>query len=243
MSEPLNRELIERLAAARRPVVFSGAGLSAESGIPTFRGRVDHALWSRHDPQQLASIEGFARAPELVLEWYDWRRRLVVEATPNSAHVALARWRQATLITQNVDDLQERAGADPDRILHLHGSIMEDRCHATCGWSMPANSESPRGWEPCPECGARTRPGVVWFGEGLPEETWALATRACSNADLILVVGTSGVVQPAASLVELAAASGAYVVNVNPEATPLDSMADTCLHSAAGEVLPEILPD
>jgi NAD-dependent deacetylase len=243
MGEPGDRELISRLAAAQHPVVFSGAGLSAESGIPTFRGRSDHALWSRYDPQQLASIDGFTSTPDLVLEWYAWRRGLVIDARPNSAHDALARWLKATLITQNVDDLQERAGALPDRVLHLHGSIMQDRCHAGCGWSKPVDPASPADWDPCPDCGARTRPGVVWFGEGLPEDTWALANRICSKADLILVVGTSGVVQPAASLVELAAAAGAYVVNVNPEVTPLDSISDVCLHVAATEVLPGLLPD
>jgi NAD-dependent deacetylase len=238
-----DRALITRLAEARAPVVFSGAGLSAESGIPTFRGRTDHALWSRYDPGQLASIEGFERSPDLVLAWYAWRRGLVMDARPNRAHEALARWRNAVLITQNVDDLQERAGADPGRVHHLHGSIMHDRCHAACGWSSRVEPASPEGATPCPDCGARTRPGVVWFGEALPEETWALASRACAQADLMLVVGTSGMVQPAASLVELAASAGAYVINVNPEVTPLDSISDTSLHAAATEVLPGLLPN
>ena len=242
-AEPGRQELTRRFADARCPVVFSGAGLSAESGVPTFRGRTDHALWSRYDPQQLASVEGFAGSPDVVLAWYAWRRRLVMDARPNAAHEALARWRGATLVTQNVDDLQERAGTEPDRVLHLHGSIMQDRCHAACGWSNPVDPTSPHVGGSCPNCGARARPGVVWFGEALPQETWALATQACSGADLLLVVGTSGVVQPAASLVELAASAGAYVVNVNPERTPLDAISDTCLHAAATEVLPGLLPN
>jgi NAD-dependent deacetylase len=236
-------DLALRIAEASRPVVFCGAGLSAESGIPTFRARSDHALWSRFDPEELASLEGFTRAPRRVLDWYAWRRGLVAAAGPNPAHRALDAWAGSLLVTQNVDDLQERAGTDPDRIVHLHGSIVHDRCHEGCGWMGRSASDAPAGVLACPDCGGVIRPAVVWFGESLPEEHWQRAFRACSEADLLLVVGTSGVVQPASTLVKLASRSGAYVVNVNPEPTPLDAIADASIHAPAATVLPDLLPD
>ena len=192
---------------------------------------------------RLASLDGFERDPGLVLDWYDWRRGLVREAEPNAAHRALARWSRATLVTQNVDDLQERAGADPGRILHLHGSIMHDRCHHDCGWSAAAPPEPDGARAPCPCCRGPRRPAVVWFGEPLPREPWDRATAACGAADLLLVVGTSGVVHPAAGLVELAVRAGAFVINVNPEPTVLDALSDVTLRSSATEVLPGLLPD
>ena len=231
-----------RILSAESPVVFSGAGLSAASGIPTFRGRTDHALWSRYDPLQLASLDGFRRDPDLVKAWYAWRRGLVAAARPNAAHRAIAGLDRAILITQNVDDLQERAGVAPERVLHLHGSIMHDRCHAGCGWFERAVEEpGPDGDPRCPECGGVIRPAVVWFGEGLPRETWDRALSACAAADLLLVVGTSGSVQPAATLVEIASEAGAFVLNVNPEPTPIDSFSDATLNEPATEILPRLL--
>ena len=243
MTEPIDAGLVERIRRSNRPVVFCGAGLSAESGIPTFRAASDHALWSRYDPEELASIEGFTRNPDRVRGWYAWRRGLVAEAMPNDAHHALAGWHEALLVTQNVDDLQERAGAPDERILHLHGSIVHDRCHDGCGWVGPVESEAGGGRSECPRCGGVARPEVVWFGETLPQAVWTRACRACSETDLLLVVGTSGVVQPAAMLVEMAADGGAYVVNVNPEPTPLDALADASIHAPAAGVLPALLPD
>ena len=231
-----------RVVAAESLVVFSGAGLSAASGIPTFRGRCDHALWSRHDPQQLASLDGFRRDPDLVLSWYAWRRGLVAAARPNAAHHAIAGLQHATLITQNVDDLQERAGVAPERVLHLHGSIVHDRCHAGCGWiDRVDGGRVPNDGRACPGCGGVVRPAVVWFGEGLPRETWDRALAACAAADLLLVVGTSGSVQPAATLVEIASEAGAFVLNINPEPTPIDSISDASLHEPATEILPRLL--
>ena len=241
-AEPSLADLAQRIESSDRLVVFSGAGLSAQSGIPTFRGGCEHPLWAEYDPHQLASTEGFARDPKLVIDWYCWRRGELARAEPNAAHHALARCQRATLVTQNVDDLQERAGTPEESVLHLHGSIAHDRCHARCGWYERIDLENPPGERACPNCGAAGRPAVVWFGEPLPEETWQSAAEACSSADCIVVVGTSGVVQPAASLVEVAAASGAFVLNVNPEPTALDGLADVSVHGGAVEVLPRLLP-
>lgn len=231
-----------RIGDALRPVVFSGAGLSAESGVPTFRGGSEHALWSKYDPHQLASVEGFAHDPDVVLAWYDWRRGILAEAEPNDGHRALARFERALLVTQNVDDLLEQAGASEERVLHLHGSIVHDRCHAECGWGERIDLGEPAQRRSCPRCGAPVRPAVVWFGEALPEAIWAQALEACAEADLMLVIGTSGAVQPAAMLVEVAARAGAFIVNLNPEATPLDSIADVSVHAPAAEILPGLIP-
>ena len=242
MPEAGFESLRQRVAEAKAPVIFSGAGLSAASGVPTFRGRSDHALWSRYDPLELASIDGFTRDPGLVLAWYAWRRGLVGAARPNAAHQALSGFERAILVTQNVDDLQERAGTDPERVLHLHGSIAHDRCHAGCGWSEGVDMLDPPVTErKCPECGGAVRPAVVWFGEGLPQETWGRAHQACARADLLLVVGTSGMVQPAATLVDIAAGAGAFVVNINPEPTALDGISDVCIREPATEILPRLL--
>ena len=235
-------DIAQRISTAARPVVFSGAGLSAESGVPTFRGGSEHALWSQYDPQQLASIEGFMGDPELVLAWYEWRRGMLAEAQPNAAHRALARFEDALLVTQNVDDLLEQAGAAQERVLHLHGSIVHDRCHAGCGWLERIDLADPTRSRPCPACGAPVRPGVVWFGEALPESVWERALEACTASDLLLVIGTSGAVQPAAMLVEVAARAGAFIVNLNPEPTPLDAIADVSVHAPAAEVLPGLIP-
>lgn len=232
-------DLGDRIKSSERLVVFSGAGLSAQSGIPTFRGGCDHPLWSEYDPMKLASPEGFASDPDLVIKWYNWRRQQLAEAAPNAAHHALASLMNATLVTQNVDDLQERTGTHEDHVLHLHGSIAHDRCHDQCGWSERVDLAEPPGMRQCPACGAAARPGVVWFGESLPHETWEQAAHACAHADCMLVIGTSGVVQPAASLVELAGSAGAFVVNINPEPTPLDDLADASVHGGAAEVIPQ----
>lgn len=241
MTESTIDAIAERIAGSDRLVAFSGAGLSAQSGVPTFRGGSDHPLWSRYDPQQLASPEGFHADPSLVIGWYDWRRSQLAVAEPNAAHHALARRDECVLVTQNVDDLQERAGTPPDDVLHLHGSIAHDRCHQQCGWQEPIDLADPPGERTCPDCGAPVRPAVVWFGESLPEGTWRDAAEACATADCMLVIGTSGVVQPAASLVELAADGGACIINVNPEPTPLDNLADAVVHGGAAETIPLIL--
>lgn len=228
-----------RLRACRRLVVLTGAGISAESGVPTFRG--DGGLWRQHRPEDLATPDAFRRDPLLVWEWYDWRRTLIAGCEPNPGHAVLARWERRfedfTLVTQNVDGLHRRAGST--RILELHGDLWELRCTA-CSRSA-RNLEVPlRPLPPCCPCGALLRPGVVWFGESLPENAWMAAVNAVRQAEVVVVAGTSGIVQPAASLPLVAHASGAWVIEVNLTPTPLSFQADARLEGPSGEVLPRI---
>lgn len=226
---------------ARRIAVLTGAGISAESGIPTFRGA--GGLWRNFRPEELATLEAFSRDPRTVWEWYDWRRQIVAKAEPNSGHHALVRLESQvpdfTLITQNVDGLHERAGSR--NVLRLHGSIWNVRCtacrHETDNRSVPLPELPPA----CPDCGALLRPGVVWFGEGLPARVWDNAEKAARNADLLLVVGTSAVVYPAASLVPLAAGGGAKVVEINPGETPISASVSSSVRGASGEILPQLI--
>jgi NAD-dependent deacetylase len=225
------------LSRAEFVVALTGAGISAESGIPTFRG--PGGLWRSFRPEDLAKPQAFARDPELVWEWYAWRQGLVAKAEPNAGHRALVdleRLTTVTLVTQNVDGLHARAGStDP---IELHGSLWRVRC--TKCESTRAIDAPIEGLPTCEECGALERPGVVWFGESLPEEPFELATQAVSRAQVVLVVGTSGVVQPAASLVEIGRARGATVIEVNPEASP-GGRGRIALAGPAGEVLPELV--
>ena len=221
-------------------VVFSGAGLSAESGIPTFRDATADALWSRFDPMELASEAGFRRQPEVVRAWYHWRRTKVCESEPNPAHIALAASGYPQ-VTQNVDDLLERAGADPQKVHHLHGTILHDHCMDGCGCSVPFGGQKTQAPGICPECGAFLRPSVVWFGESLPMETWQRACQLCEQATCLIVVGTSGLVFPASELIEICIASGGTVLNVNPHESNVDARADVNLRAAASEMIPRVL--
>ena len=230
------RRLVEK---SRNLVVFSGAGLSAESGLATFRDKAE-GLWSKYDPMELASVDGFDRDPELILRWYGWRREKHREASPNPAHKAIAHC-GAWNVTQNVDNLLERAGVKPERIAHLHGSIMSDRCHGRCGWQEEVVLGGAPSQLICPDCGAPVRPAIVWFGESLPEDALERAMQWCSQADCLLVVGTSGLVQPAASLVGRAKESGAVVVEVNPTPSTHSEMADITVPAMAAVAIPEIL--
>lgn len=229
------------LRDASRIVVFTGAGVSAESAIPTFRDALT-GLWARYEPERLATEEGFAADPALVWGWYASRRAAVRQCAPNAAHHAIARLHSAVVVTQNVDGLHARAGTiDP---VELHGNIVRPKCFAGCGWHGDADTlEAADARVPphCPDCGAHARPDVVWFGEMLPPAAWARAEEACRAADLCLVVGTSGLVYPAAGLPALARASGAAIVVIGPEATPLDALADVVLRGRAGDVLPTIV--
>lgn len=240
--------LVSSLRAAQRVVVLTGAGVSAESGIATFRDAVG-GLWEQFNAQELATCEAFRRDPELVWGWYEWRRAHVLQAQPNRAHEAIAAIERHaahfTLVTQNVDDLHERAGSTS--VVHLHGSLDRPRCFA-CGHpydfppGVPDEPEGGRRLRPpaCARCGGPTRPGVVWFGEPLSEQEWMRAERAACDCDLLISVGTSSIVQPAADLPYLAAARGARIVQINPRPTKLDRIAKWNLTGAAGAVLPAL---
>lgn len=235
----------DRIAAVRRLCVLTGAGMSAESGIPTFRDAMT-GLWSRFDPAELASEAGFRADPGRVWDWYAERREGVRRALPHAGHRALADFARRrpgvlTLVTQNVDDLHQRAGnADAIR---LHGDILADRWLDRCGSHPACDPARARAGRPphCGTCGNRVRPGVVWFGESLPEGALASAERAASACDLMLVVGTSGAVWPAAGLAGHARSRGAHVVIVNPHESEIDDVADVVLRGTAGTLLPVLL--
>lgn len=223
--------------------MLTGAGVSAESGIPTFR-EAQSGLWAHFDPLQLASREGFRADPALVWHWYAERRLRVRNAQPNAAHRALAaatsRFEAFALITQNVDGLHARAGSRD--VIELHGNIMRSKCFDECGMVFSPEATLPAGEPPrCPRCDSWLRPDVVWFGEVLDPAALERAERAAANAHIMLVVGTSGLVHPAAGLPSMARRHGAYVVVVNPGESELDGMADVRLSGAAGEVLPRLL--
>ena len=243
------QELIIALQQAKHMVVFTGAGVSAESGIPTFRDALT-GLWERFDAEDLATPEAFRRDRELVWGWYEWRRRQVLRALPNPAHIAIVELARhvprLTVMTQNVDDLHERAGSCG--VLHLHGSLHSPRCFA-CGRAYllpPGILDEPEGWRRlrpplCKHCGGAIRPGVVWFGESLPEDALDSAFAAARTCDLLFAIGTSGLVQPAARIPWLAKQAGAKVVQVNPMATALDEKCTWTLRGAAGAIIPSLL--
>lgn len=245
--EPINKntaniqtakQLLEKAATV---ACFSGAGLSADSGVATFRDSETHALWSRYDPMELASPEGFAANPQRVIDWYNWRREQLANVAPNPGHLALAQQPNLVQITQNVDDLLERAGLAADNILHLHGTITKDHCN-TCGHSELVDLNQPHAYRFCHHChDGEMRPSVVWFGESLPDATWQTADRLCRNIDVLLVVGTNASVYPAAGLIQIAKRNGAAVVIVNTQASDASHMADIELIGKSGEILPELL--
>jgi NAD-dependent deacetylase len=242
--------LLASLRRASRVVVFTGSGVSAESGVPTFRD-AQTGLWAKFDPMELATPDAFQRDPALVWGWYEWRRATVQQAQPNPAHRAIAamasRVPRFTLITQNVDDLHERAGSRD--VVHLHGQIARPYCQkCAVPWTPPAlppyEAEGRRIEPPeCTSCGGRVRPGVVWFGESLPEREWLTATEAASRCEVFLCVGTSSLVYPAASLTGLAAAAGAVTVQINPNHTEIDGAVSRSIRGPAGEVLPRIVEE
>ncbi len=220
--------------------VLTGAGVSAESGVPTFRGA--DGLWRQCRAEDLATPEAFARDPKLVWEWYDWRRQLIGRCEPNPAHHAIAALEARVpgflLITQNVDGLHRKAGNR--KLVELHGSLWRTRCVKEGTLSEIPEASLPSIPPRC-VCGALLRPDVVWFGEPLPAESIRRARQAAESCDLMLVVGTSALVQPAASLPMIAKAHGSYVVEVNLEPTPLTSLVDEAHHGRAGEILPRLL--
>lgn len=230
------------LFAARHIACLTGAGVSAESGVPTFRD-ARTGLWARYDPQRLASPQGFAENPGLVWRWYMERLAKAQAALPNPGHRVLAemekRWPGFVLITQNVDDLHERAGSR--HVSHLHGRMNRFHCHR-CLREHSLQPEEPSAPQPprCATCGGSVRPSVVWFGEALPAHTLDTAVQAVSGCDLLLVVGTSGLVYPAAQLPDIAKRAGARVIEINPQPGPLSSLADVCLRGPSGVLLPAL---
>jgi len=241
-SDPI-AQLADRIRAASRITVITGAGVSAASGVPTFRGR--EGLWKNFAPEELATPEAFRRDPKLVWEWYNWRRETIARCMPNAAHEVLSSWSRRyaafTLITQNVDGLHEKAGTR--NVIRFHGSIWEVMCWQRC----PASPERWRddrvpiiGLPPaCPHCGGLIRPGVVWFGEGIDPEVLEHSLEA-ARCDVFFTVGTSAVVYPAAGLVHQARSFGAFTVEINPQATPSSNAVDLAIPGRAEEVLPAV---
>ncbi len=233
------------LARATTIVALTGAGISAESGVPTFRG--PGGLWRNFRPEQLATPEAFERNPALVWEWYRWRRRIMASVLPNPGHHVLARFESRfpdfTLITQNVDGLHALAGSR--RLVELHGSVWRDRCaldsrHIFERPQSAAEGPDESAGVPQCHCGGRLRPDVVWFGEALDPCNLEAASDAVRRAEVVLVIGTSSVVYPAAALPGLARQAGAFVVEINPDETPVSREAHTLLRGPAGELLPAL---
>lgn len=233
------------LAGARRIVVVTGAGVSAESGVPTFRD-AHSGVWARHDLEQLATPEAFERHPAMVTRWYDERRREVLRCLPNAAHEALAEWQRLVegagglfaLLTQNVDRLHHRAGSTD--VVELHGSLVAWRCTTT--GREREDLPLPLPLYPMPsEAGGLYRPGIVWFGENLPQRALRRSFTALASCDAVLSVGTSAQVYPAAGFVEMAQSGGAVSIEINLEPTPISESVDLSILAKAGDVLPRLV--
>jgi NAD-dependent deacetylase len=242
------REAAAVMRASQRPVVLTGAGVSRESGIPTFR-EASEGLWANYDPLILATPRGFKANPRLVWDWYQYRRTLLAEARPNPGHYALAALEkyvpQLVVVTQNIDGLHKLAGSRD--VIELHGDIRRNKCFNNCQGNPTLIDVDDLDWDRaagpplCPHCGAWVRPDVVWFEEMLPPGALERAYDLCQQADVMLVVGTSGVVQPAASLPFAAKSAGAQIIEVNPEMTNITLIADWHLSGPSGEVLPKVI--
>lgn len=232
--------LVKLLLEAKKIAVLTGSGISAESGIPTFRGK--DGLWKNFRAQELATPAAFSQNPKLVWEWYDWRRGIIADKKPNQGHKILVEWEKYFssffVISQNIDGLHQKAGTQ--NILELHGNIWKTRC--TEEGTIQEIHETPLKVIPlvCTNCGALLRPHVVWFGESLDGDILQKAFSLSSECDLLFVIGTSAEVHPAASLPLKAAESGAKVVEINPNITPLSSFADFSFRGKAGEIMPKI---
>jgi NAD-dependent deacetylase len=235
------------LARSRFAIAFTGAGISAESGIPTFRGR--NGLWKRYRAEELATPEAFQRDPHLVWEFYRWRMKKILEAKPNPAHLTLAEMERMgvikAVITQNVDDLHREAGSR--RVVELHGNIFRVKCTA-CPYQENLKESGrvfeflqERGLPRCPKCGSLLRPDVVWFGEPLPRDALREAFSLAGRADVVLVIGTSGVVYPAAYIPHTVKKHGGKVIEVNVKESGVTPIADVFIRGKAGEVLPVLL--
>ncbi len=238
----MQNALQERINQANHIVVFTGAGMSAESGIATFRD--PGGLWQRFSPQELASMDGFLANPERVLEWYEYRKKVITEANPNAGHKAIAELelrcrdlgKEFTLVTQNVDRLHQRAGSV--NVLEVHGNLEENKCSVGKSDCEKPIVDAPAN---CPVCGALMRPNVVWFGENLPAEVFAKAELASQDADVFISVGTSAEVYPAAGLPLVARQRGAYMVEVNPDETVQSMYFHHTIRNTSAVALPEVL--
>lgn len=233
-------EAVEIIAKSKNLIALTGSGISAESGIPTFRGK--DGLWNKYDPMELATFEAFIKNPRLVWEWYSWRINLVLTAKPNPAHEALARLEDIgilkVVITQNVDDLHERVGTK--NLIRLHGSILVVRC-ISCNFKERLTS-SPKEIPPrCPTCGSLLRPDVVWFGEPLPAKELGAAIEAARRADSILVIGTSGAVYPAGLIPLIVKNCGGKVIEINISESAITEIADVFIRGSAGKTLPALV--
>lgn len=239
---------VEAIRSSKQIAVLTGAGVSRESGVPTFREAQD-GLWEKYDPQELATPEAFARNPKLVWDWYSWRRELAGKAKPNPGHYALAEleklYPKTVVITQNVDDLHEQAGSRD--VVHLHGEIERNKCFADCqgdGTRIDITTlkwDQEQGPPACPHCGQPVRPAVVWFGENLPQDKLARAVRVSLDCDLMIVVGTAGLVTPAASLPFHAREKGATLLEVNPTDSAITPITHIKLDAPSGEALPYVI--
>lgn len=233
-------EIIDVLKTSSKVAVLTGAGISAESGVPTFR-EAQTGLWAKYDPLQLATPEAFRNDPRLVWDWYTWRRELISNSLPNPGHHALVEMESFfpgfTLITQNVDGMQQLAGSR--QVIELHGNIFRTKCsrdgRLTSG-ILDSSASPPM----CPDCGSYLRPDVVWFGEGIPAKALDRALQATNSCDLFLSIGTSTLVEPSASLPFIALDTGARVIEINPQTTPLSRSASYSIRGKAGDVLPKL---
>ena len=236
----ISTELRHRLANAKRVLALTGAGVSAESGVPTFRGGGNSAVWKGLPFDVISSGAMLERNLPAVWEWFDYRRDVLQSLEPNAGHEAIARWQdrfpELTVVTQNVDGLHQLAGSRD--VVELHGSIWRARC-TTCSLVHQIPREGARA-EACRDCGGAVRPDVVLFGEMLPAGAFEFAAQQAADCDVCLVIGTSGLVYPAAGLPEIAKSAGAFVCEINPEPTPLSNLCDEVISGRAGEVLPQL---
>ena len=230
--------IISKLKDAKKIVFVTGAGISQESGIPTFRGT--DGLWRKYDPMQLATIDAFYQDPKLVWEWYEDRRKNILEAKPNAGHIAIAdleKNKQVTVLTQNIDGLHQRAGST--NVLELHGSIIRIKC-TKCDFEDEIQSSFSALPPKCDNCGSILRPDVVWFGEALPQDVWKDAIEHASSCDVMIIAGTSLVVSPANTLPLYAKQNGAVLIEVNPDETVMSGDMDYSMRTTSAKGLPEL---
>ena len=240
-AEYISEHTLDKITSAKSVVFFTGAGISAESGIPIFRGK--DGIWNKLKPEELANFDAFLKNPDLVWEWYNHRKQIVHESVPNKGHLAIAEFEkilpEVSVVTQNIDNLHRRAGSKI--IFELHGNIERNYC-IKCRTFYNDEIEF-KGTVPKCKCGGLIRPDVVWFGEYLPQDQFIASEKAVNNCDVFFIVGTSAVVFPAASLIYAAKEKGAYLVEINIESTEATRIMDESLFGKAGDILPKILEE